>query len=151
MQGVYSIKFSGAITAAKTLLQVKAGASTMLELIYASITNSDNDASDTGSAEILRKTVAATVTSQTPFLFNPASQVADAVGGTAATGDTATAEGTDGDIIWDEGFNVLNGWVWMPTPEFRIIVPAAGILGLVSRTTITSANIKAMMVFHEIG
>ncbi len=151
MRGVYSIKFSGVITAAKTLLQVKAGATSALEILRMSITNTTVDASDSGSAEILRKSVAATVTSQTPLLWDPSDQPAKAVGGVAATGDTATVEGTDGDILVDEGFNVLNGWLWLPTPFEWITVPQAGIIALKSGTAITSATLKALIVFREIG
>lgn len=151
MRGVYSIKFSGVITAAKTLLQVKAGASSALEILRASITNTTIDASDTGSAELLRKSVAATVSSQTPLLWDPSDQAAKAVGGTAATGDTATAEGTDGDILVDEGFNVLNGYLWLPTPFEWIVVPQGGIFALKSGTALTSVTLKAVLVFREIG
>jgi len=151
MRGVYIVKFSGTVTTAKTLLQVKVGAAISMELLYASITNKSNDASDSSSVEILRKTVAATVTSQTPLLTTVGDQAAKSVGGTAATGDTATAEGTNGDILVDEGFNVLNGWVWMPTPETLIEVPAAGLLALKIGTDIASATIKGMMIFKEIG
>jgi len=151
MRGVYTVAFSGVITTAKTLIQIKAGASSALELLRASITNTTVDASDSGSAEILRKTAAATVTSFTPLLYDPSDQAAKAVGGTTATGHTATAEGTDGDILVDEGFNVLNGWLWLPTPEERITVPQGGIIALKSGTTITSATLKALMVFREIG
>ncbi len=150
-QGVYIVRFSGVITVAKTLIQIAANASSAIELIYASITSASLDVSDTGTAEILRKSAAATVTSFTPLKTNPLSQAAKAVGGTALTGHTATVEGTDGDILWDEGFNVLNGFVWMPTPEMIITAPQGGFLALVTRTTITSQTLKAMMVFKEIG
>ena len=150
-KGVYSIIFNGVITTAKTLLQIKAGATTPLEILRASITNATVDASDSGVAQILRKSAAATVTSQTAKLFDGSSTAADAVGGTAATGDTASAEGTDGDVLIEEGFNVLNGFLWLPTPEERIIVPAAGFIALKSDVTITSATLRAVMVFRELA
>jgi len=151
MRGVYSIRFSGTITTAKTILQIKAGAASALEILRASITNTTVDASDSGEAQILRKSAAATVTSFTPLLWDPADQAAKAVGGTAATGHTATVEGTDTDILVAEGFNVLNGWLWLPTPEERIIVPQGGIIGLKTAVTITSATLLGIMVFREIG
>ena len=151
MRGVYSVLFSGTVTTAKTLIQIKAGAASALEILYASLTNTTVDASDQGSIIIGRKTAAATVTSYTPLLFDPSDQAAKAVGGTAATGHTATVEGTDGDVLVDEGFNVLQGWSWMPTPDFKIVVPQAGFIALRTGTTITSATLKGVMIFKEIG
>ena len=150
-KGVYSVLFSGVITVAKTLIQIKAGAITPLEILRASITNISVDASDSGSAIISRKSAAATVTSYTPLLWDGSSGAADAAGGTAATGHTATVEGTDGDVLVDEGFNVLNGWLWLPTPEERIIVPGAGFIALRTATTITSATLKGVLVFRELA
>ncbi|MGH2625671.1 MAG: hypothetical protein ACRDHY_03345, partial [Anaerolineales bacterium] len=31
-----------------------------------------------------------------------------------------------GDPLIDEGFNWLNGWLWVPAPEERIWVPPSG-------------------------
>lgn len=42
--------------------------------------------------------------------------------GTSGTDSSANAAGTKTPIIYD-GFNNLNGWLWVPTPEERIIVP----------------------------
>jgi hypothetical protein len=39
-------------------------------------------------------------------------------------------EGTYTDILYRDNFSVLNGWLWVPTPEERIIVGPSGILGL---------------------
>jgi len=149
---VYVVQASiAAVTAAKTLLQIKAGATTPLELIRAEISNSSSEVSDTGELQIVRKSAAATVTSFTPLLYNGITAAADAVGGTAATGHTATAEGTDGDVLYRRGFNVLNGHVWLPTPKERIIVAGAGIIALKSAITITSVTLLAVLVFEELG
>ena len=150
--GVYVVrqKITG-VTTAKTLLQIKAGATFPLELIRASITNASSETSDTLHAQVLRKTAAATVTSFTPLKVNPTYPVAKAVGGTAATGHTATAEGTDGDILDEEGVNVLNGYRNLWLPEERPFIDAAGFIALKSALTITSADLVCVMVFGELG
>ena len=149
---VYSVTVSiAAVTTAQTLIQIKAGATTPLELLRAEVSQTTTETSDTAEFVIRRKTVAATVTSATPLLYLPSGPVADAVGGTAATGTDGSAEGTDSDILYQRGFNVLNGHTWLPTPEGRIIVGSAGIIALISNITVSSATLVAHVVFREFG
>lgn len=117
------------ISTAITILQVKAGAAA-LEILRATLTQSNGTSSVAARVSLLRKTVAATVTSFTPRKLNPAYPAALAVGGTAATGFTGTAEGTDGEVLVERGFNVLNGFEWVPTPDERLWVPQGGILAM---------------------
>ena len=46
VRGVYVVRFSGAITVAKTLIQIKAGATNPLELLRARISNITADVTD---------------------------------------------------------------------------------------------------------
>lgn len=135
------------ITTAITILQIKAGAAA-LELIRAGITQGLSETSTQEHIQILRKTAAATVTAFTPRKYNPSDPVALAVGGTAATGYTATVEGTDGEILPDEGWNILNGWMWK-SGEDRIVVPQAGIIAMKFPVAPASATYRAYMVFIE--
>lgn len=121
---------STAITAAKTLLQIKAGAAA-LELLEFRLSQITKITSELLEVQILRKSAAATVTSFTPLELNPGGPAALAVGGTAATGYNASAEGTNGDIIFKTVWNVINGeYVYMPTPETRIWVPQTAIIAI---------------------
>jgi hypothetical protein len=114
-----------------TIIQIKAGASTPLELLRAHISQGLSETSTQENIQILRKSAAATVTSFTPLAYGPNTAAAAAAGGTAATGITATAEGTNGDILVNEAFNILNGWTWVPASDAeRIFVPAAGIIAM---------------------
>jgi hypothetical protein len=72
------------------------------------------------------------------------------VEGTAGTDASANAAGTKTPIIYD-GFNNLNGWLWVPTPEERIILPAdtAIVLAMVGTAT-TLTNWNAGITFHEL-
>ena len=67
-----------------------------------------------------------TSTTPTPHVIGgAASGIAGGTAGAAATAGTdasANAAGTKTCIISD-GFNNLTGWLWVPTPEERIIVP----------------------------
>ena len=139
------------VTTAQSLIQIKAGASTMVEILRAWISNTTSETSDTGIAEIHRNSAAATVSSQAALKHHDSDQAAKAVNGTAATGIDATGEGTPGDVLIVEGFNVLAGWTWLPTPEERIWVPPAGFLLLKSDLAISSVTLACGITFREVG
>src|SRR4051812_27829888 len=112
---------STAVTAAKTLIQIKAGASAPLEIISCRVSQISKTTTELLNIQVLRKTVAATVSSATPLKLDPGNPTAAAVGGTSATGTNATVEGTDSDVLVSEVWNVLNGvWTYLPLPEERI-------------------------------
>ena len=71
--------------------------------------------------------------------------------GTAGTDASAEGAGTVTPIIYD-GFNNLNGWLWVPTPEERIIVPTdtAIILKIVGTPT-TLTGWSAGITYTEIN
>jgi len=141
-----------AVTGAITLVQIKAGATASLKILRAWCSQYNQTSSVMQDIVILRKSAAATVTSFTPLLTDPGDAASAAVGGTSATGINASAEGTDGDELIPDNFNVLNGWLWVPTPEERIIVPPAGILGLKFPTAPgSSMTVTAGFLFGEEG
>ncbi len=148
---VYSVRMDRvAVTGAITLLQIKAGAANGLRLLRASIGQSNLTSSAMQTVQINRKSGAATVTSFTPLLFTPDDSAAKAVGGTSATGTNASGEGTDSDIVLTDSFNILNGWLWVPTPEERIFVPGGGIIGLkLPVAPGSSMTTSAVFVFGE--
>src|SRR5258708_35556710 len=70
-----------------------------------------------------------TLTSQAPVKIkagDPASQLTGGTSGAAGTsGINASAEGAGTkSFIYAENFNILNGWLWVPTPD-EIIVESA--------------------------
>lgn len=120
-----------AVTAAITLIQIKAGATVPLQILRANIAQSSSTTSTQLPAQINRKSAAGTVTSFTPLLRGPSTDpAASAVGGTAATGTNASAEGTDGDILAQDVWNYLNGCLFPFTPKDFPFVNAATIIGL---------------------
>ena len=104
----------------------------------------------------LKASAFGTYTSTTPINHFPG-------GATSLVGGTAGAEGTCGTdasaegagtvtpIIYD-GFNNLNGWLWVPTPEEQIIVPTdtAIVLAMVGTAT-TLTNWNAGITFEELN
>ena len=135
----YAVYFNGAVTTAKTLIQIKAGAAIPLDLVEASITG-QSDTADALEALILRKSSAETVTSFTPLELMEAGPAAAAAGGTSATGHTATTEASDSDILVRQNVSVQagGGFFWSRNMGgARIHVPAAGFIALKSNITIT--------------
>ncbi len=134
-----------AVTGAITIIQIKAGATVPLQIIRAVIGQTASTTSTQVPVQISRKTAAATVTSFTPLLCGPSTDpAAAAVGGAAATGTNASAEGTDGNVLKQDVFNFLNGWMYLPTPKEYLFVNAAGIIALlypVAPTITTTADI----------
>lgn len=75
-----------------------------------------------------------TLTSATPAKLKRASGNSVITGGTAGAAGTsginASSEGAGGKTaILDDAFNVLNGWLWVPTPRECIVMPAGSTSG----------------------
>lgn len=122
----YSVIDSRAVSTAITILQVTAPSTMTLEIIRAWVTQSTSTTSAQADVILVRKTATATGgTSITPVKLESGDPSP-----TFTAVRTATGEGTDGDIVAGEGFNVLNGWLYVPVPEERIKVPPSGILAL---------------------
>ena len=130
----YVIRHEATIATAITAIQLKASASGPFEILGATATQRGSTTSAQEAIALVRKTVAATVTIAVAgthvFKAKTNDPTAGLQLGTAATGVIGTAEGTDGDIACKLGFNVLSGYVYLPVPEARIWVPAAGLIAL---------------------
>jgi hypothetical protein len=101
-----------------------------------------------------------TVTSQAPVQLKSSDPASKITGGTAVAAGTsgvnASAEGGGAKtVVYPDAFNVLNGWLWVPTPYETIIESAqstAHSFGLVfpaAPATLTSWN--AGLTFRELG
>ena len=140
-----------AVTGAITLIQIKTGATVPAQLLRAVIGQTSSTTSTQQAVQINRKSAAATVTSFTPLIKGPVTDpAASAVGGTSATGTNASAEGTDSNIIKNDVFNYLNGWLYLPTPKEWDFIDAASIIGLKFPVAPgSSVTITADVVFEE--
>lgn len=66
-----------------------------------------------------------TVTSATATPAQNGMQASKCVGGTTATGITATIEPGTANTWWSEGFNIVNGILYLPVPEARMLISGA--------------------------
>jgi hypothetical protein len=100
-----------------------------------------------------------TLTSSTPTKNKPADPNASVITGGAAgaagtSGINASAEGAGvKTAVWDDAFNVLNGWLSVPTPAETRIMPASfaqgqGLFFPVAPATLT--NWAFGLVFREV-
>jgi hypothetical protein len=121
------------IVADATLVIVHAASSwgtagCLLEIVRCTISQNETEASQQLGAILARKVTAfGTYTSTTPvphIIGAAASGIAGGTAGAAATAGTdASAEGAGGTTtVHAEGFNNLNGWLWVPTEDERIIL-----------------------------
>jgi len=142
-----------AVTGAITLIQIKAAAAVPLQIIRAEISQSSSTTSTQQTAQLNRKSAAATVTSFTPITQGPSTDpAASAVGGTSATGTNASAEGTDGNILRQGVWNYLNGFLFLPTPKEYPFVDGGAIVGLKFPVAPgSSLTVTADTVFEELG
>jgi hypothetical protein len=151
---VYAVALSAiSVSAAISLIQLKAGATVPLQIIRATISQSSSTTSTQQRAQINRKSAAATVTSATPVICGPVTDpAASAAGGTSATGTNASAEGTDTNITFQDVFNYLNGWVYLPTPKEYTFVDATAIIALKLPAAPGSAvTLVANVLFEELA
>jgi hypothetical protein len=142
------------ISTAITALQLKAGVNGPIEILRVALTQSTSTTSAQVQAGLIRKSAAATVTTATAGTHllkgNPINPTSDASLTTTATGITASAEGTNGELTITRGFNILNGWEWLPTPEERVWVPQGGIIALTFLSAPPSATWLAQIHFREL-
>jgi len=146
---------------AVTLVAIMPVAGTAIEILRAWVSQHANATS--AQQRILlgtKGTAYQTVVTATPRLTktgDPASGIVG-VGGSIAAGKcgiNASAEGagTLTDII-NDAFNVLNGWLWIPTPRETIIITGASALAFTMQfpaapTTLTGWNFG--VTYAELG
>ncbi len=139
------------ITTAKTLIQILAGATVPLQLIRATVGQTTSNTSTQLGIQINRKSAAATVTLFDPVKCGPSTDpAAAAVGSTSGTGHSASAEGTDTDILVQDVWNYTIGWSWIPGSEKDYkFVDAGGIVGLKYPDAPAGALVTTADLFFE--
>lgn len=144
-RGIYAARMDNiSVSTAITILQVTAPATAVLELIRAWV--SGNTTTSAGQRiQLLRKSAAATGTTA----VTPAPLDGSAAAGSTA-GRNATGEGTDGTVLYEDMFNVVSGWLWLPVPEERIWVPPSGVIALKFPAAPAATNFTAGIVYREL-
>jgi hypothetical protein len=135
MAAVYSVTMRNVtIIANATLVIIHAASATSsrassVEILRAWAGQVGTDTTDQVEIELAQKVTAfGTYVSSTPGSHSLNAPVSGIVGGTAGAAGTcgvnASAEGA-GTVtpIIEDCFSNLNGWLWVPTPEERILMP----------------------------
>jgi len=131
--GLYTlIRAAVATSTAITINQVLVPALAAAEFTRAWVNQSTVTTTNQTRAQLNRNSTACTVTSQAAAPTQTGMQASKAVNGTSATGITASAEGTVAATVWSEGFNIVNGILYLPVPEARwlLVGQAAGFAAL---------------------
>lgn len=123
-----------------TTNQVTSVAGTYIEYTRCWVNQNTITATAQQRVQFLRKSSAATVTGTSPTAMGNAMQASKCVSGATATGITATIEGTNGNVYIEEGFNIVNGWLYLPVPEERHYQAGADSSGILAATAWTSAG-----------
>lgn len=126
------------IAGATTLVFVNPAAAPQmnLEFLRAWVGQSANATSAQQRVELETQVTAfPTVTSATPRPLKHADSASVIVGGTAGAagtcGTNASAEGAGAKTSkLEDVFNVLNGWLWVPTPPETCVMPAGSASGI---------------------
>lgn len=138
-------------TAIKTLLQVATPSTENLKVIEWGISFDGSAAATPIRCELLQTDVAATVTTLTPTLWGDPNEPASlCVGGTAATGYTATAEGTiTATRVFDVQFIApTNQYVKQYPLGRELIIPVSKFLR-VRVTAGTAVNAYCYIIWEE--
>jgi hypothetical protein len=143
----YKISDTRVASTAITILQARAHATRPLVVTRLWL-DSTAVAAATVSIQILRQTTAGTMTTLSPGPL-PLRPNVPTAGLTA--GRTATVEPTASDILLEESFNAVNGYLWLPTPDEQWVIPAAGFLGLKFSAAPASSTWAYGMHLVEIG
>jgi hypothetical protein len=156
--GALNVTVTGAVDLAQTF--VNPGTTCSLEFLRAWASQAAN-ATSAQQSVALRTQVTAfpTLTSATPRKLKLLDPVSVITGGTAGAAGTAgvnasvAGAGAKSEVI-DDNFNVLNGWLWVPTPRETIIMNASAASGFgmyfpVQPTTLTSWSYG--LTFGELG
>ena len=159
---VYSISSAGITVANQlvTLVFINPGTTVALKIRRMWIGQSANATSAQQRVQVYRQpTGFPTLTSFTPTKLtqnDPASAITGNTNGAAGTcGINASAEGNGSKaILFEDAFNVLNGWLWVPTPGEEIICAPSASSGFgfcfpVAPATLT--NWAFGLNFEEIG
>ena len=148
------------IAAASTLVAINPGVTRSLGFIRAWVGQDANATSAQESIQLNTKATAfSTLTSATPQKLTISDAAAAITGGTAGAAGTAginaSAEGGGATtVIWPDAFNVLNGWLWVPTPKEIIMFPASSSLAFALKFVAAPATLTGWSFgvnYKEIG
>ena len=129
-----------------TLLQLRTSTSSVVEILRVWV-GASTTTSTAVQIQFVRKTASATgTTSASVYKLHPNDPAASASVGTFATG-----EGTDGDVLYRDTFNALNGWLYLPVPEERITIGPSAAFGIKLPVAPTATVLNVGITWREMG
>lgn len=124
--GLYTLIRAAVTTStAITINQILVPAVTAAEVTRAWVNQSTVTTTNQTRAQLNRCASVGTVTSQAATPAQNGMQASKCVNGTSATGITATIEPGTANTWWSEGFNIVNGILYLPVPEARMLIVGA--------------------------
>lgn len=155
MGRIYSVQFENvAVSAAQDFFEVLPADDKPVRLLWARVSNVASETSE--QLRIRIKRMPATVTSgsggSTPTIQKLVSTDASAGFSVEANNTTpATTSGT-AQVLWSEGFNVLTGWDYLPTPEcVFVFVQGEGLIIDLPAAPGSSTNMSGTIMLEELG
>ena len=123
MGRIYSATFEEvAVTAAQDLFEINAPADAVVIIHSLEITQS-SDTDNENLNLLIHRGITSGSGGSTPTA-RPLEASDTAFAGTVEANNTS--QSTEGNILHSAAFSVLAGYVWIPTPELRIVVPPSG-------------------------
>lgn len=129
----------------------------MLEILRITVSQQATETSEQLGVRCgLKASAFGTFTAATPAPLTLGT-VASAI--TGSTSNAASSAGVDSSangagtltVLWQEGFNNLNGYLWVPVPEERVLVgPDLTFLVQLQGTPTTLTNWNATLTFREL-
>lgn len=160
-RGTYVLSVGGitVVNAVVTLAFINPGATQSIAILRCWVSQSANATSAQQRVQLVTQVSAfPTLVSTTPAktsLIDPISVIVGGTAGAAGTaGTNASAEGAGAKtVILNDAFNVLNGWLWVPTPNEVIVMNAGAASGFglyfpVAPVTLT--NWSCGIVYQEL-
>lgn len=142
-----------------TWINPKASPSSAVELIRAWASQRANATSAQQGAGIGTKvSVFPTVVGTTPSavkLSDPVSLIISGTGAAGTSGINSSANGAGTETnTYQDNFNVLNGWLWVPTPAETVVVGAGAASGIFTQFHGTPGTLTGWsfgVMFRELG
>jgi len=156
----YNVLATNVTAGAITMVFVNPGTTATLEFLRAWLSQAGSATSAQQRCQLSTQVTAfPTLTTITPSktkLLDPASVIVGGTAGAAGTsGIVASAEGAGSkSVVYSDSFNVLNGWLWVPTPVDTIMMNASAASGLglhLPAAPTSTVNWTAGMTYRELG
>lgn len=152
---LYAVTFTGvAVTAQQDLFELVSASDSITVIHQISLSQSTEvgDAQEEGLAILIKRgqtTSGSGGTAPTPVSLETGSA---AFGGTTEVNNTTKASAGTIVTTWAEAWNVRGPFIWLPTPEMRLILgPSTRMTVELGTTPADSITMHGTMIFEELG